>query len=201
MGTSLREARLANGLRQADAAAQAGVAQSYVSRLERGQGSATSIETWASVALAVGTQLAAFLEELPGATRPRDYEHLKRQQLVMKVAAAGGWRATSEQRIDRGSDRSRSIDVVLERAVSRETAVVEVWDWFDDIGAAWRVFDAKVAAVARRRAEQELLGAAPRRVAGLLVVRATIAIASSSVSSTPCSRRISRRRAMPGWLH
>jgi transcriptional regulator with XRE-family HTH domain len=173
LGIALREARLAGHLKQSELATATLLSQPEISRLERGYGLTASIETWAIVAAAAGSQLAAFLEELPAATRPRDYEHLRRQQLVMKIGAAGGWRAKSEHRIDRGSDRSRSIDVVLERAVSRETAVVEVWDWFGDVGAAWRGFDAKVAAIARSCAEQELSGGLPWRVEGVIILRAT----------------------------
>ena len=46
---------------------------------------------------AVGHQLAAFLELTPGATPPRDVEHLRRQQLVIDTATAGGWRAVPEE--------------------------------------------------------------------------------------------------------
>ncbi len=52
-------------------------------------------------------------------------------------------------------------------------AVVEIVDWFDDVGAAWRGLDAKVATVARDRASMELAGGPPTKVAGVLVVRGT----------------------------
>jgi hypothetical protein len=42
------------------------------------------------------------------------------------------------------------IDVLLTRAPSREAAVVEVWDLLLDVGAAFRSFDEKVAAVRAR---------------------------------------------------
>lgn len=150
--------------------------------MERGLGQTASIETLASVAAAVGRQLAAFLEDAPGADRPRDYEHLKRQQLIIETAALGGWRAAPELAIDPGWVRSRSVDVYLERPTQREAAVVEVWDFFDDVGAAVRGLDGKVAALVRRHALSEaaagagLPGAAgsrPWRVGGLFVVRGT----------------------------
>jgi hypothetical protein len=141
--------------------------------LERGQGATASIETWASVAAAAGTQLAAFLEELPGATRPRDYEHLKRQQLVIETARFGGWTPTIEQAINRAWERHRSIDVRLVRPSRRESAIVEIWDWFDDVGAAFRGLDAKVTATEREHLARELTGSGSWRVAGLIVVRGT----------------------------
>jgi hypothetical protein len=141
--------------------------------MERGTGQSASIETWAAVAAASGARLVCFLEELPGATRPRDYEHLKRQQLIAGIAATGGWRATAEQPVDPSWRRSRSVDVLLERPARHEIAVIEVVDWFDDVGAAWRGLDAKVATVGRDRASIELAGGPPTKVAGLLVIRGT----------------------------
>jgi hypothetical protein len=46
-------------------------------------------------------------------------------------------------------------------------AVVEIWDWFDDVGEALRSLDGKVAAAARHTAQDG------RRASGLWVVRAT----------------------------
>ena len=173
LGTMLREARLAAGLRQSDVAARGGVSQSWVSKMERGHGSTASVATWAAVASAVGAQLSSFLEAIPGADRPRDFEHLKRQRLVIAAAATGGWVARPEVALDRSRTFARSIDVLLEREQLREAAVVEVWDFFDDIGAALRGLDAKVAEVERAHAATELPGEAPWRVSGLFVVRAT----------------------------
>ena len=176
LGTQLREARRYASLRQADVAARAGVAQSHVSRMERGLGGSSSIETWASVAAAVGAELVTYLEEIPGATRPRDYEHLKRQQLVAAVAARGGWRARIEHALDPGRrpGPSLSVDVALERAATHEVAVVEIWDLLLDVGAACRSLDTKVALVRRSRGAGELHGAPSWRIEGLLVLRGTL---------------------------
>jgi transcriptional regulator with XRE-family HTH domain len=173
LGNALREARLAAGLRQQDIARLAGIAQSFESRMERGEGIAASIETWAAAAAAVGSQLAAFLEDVPGADRPRDYEHLRRQQLVITTSEAGGWRARPEHRTDKRSEWARSVDVRLDRAARRETAIVEIWDWIDDVGAAARGLVAKVVAAEREHAIRELDGGERWRVAGLMVVRGT----------------------------
>jgi hypothetical protein len=76
---------------------------------------------------------------VPGAERPRDYEHLKRQQLVIETARSGGWIAQPELLLDPDAARSRSVDVAMLRPSRREAAVVEVWDFFGDVGAAKRI--------------------------------------------------------------
>jgi len=90
-GAMLRDARLALGLRQSDAAERAGVSQSFWSRIERGVTTAVSVETLAACGAAVGLQLAAFFERAPGASLPRDIEHLRRQSLLVGITAIGGW--------------------------------------------------------------------------------------------------------------
>jgi transcriptional regulator with XRE-family HTH domain len=166
IGTGLRESRVARGLTQAEAASRAGVSQPFWSRLERGSGHVASLETLAACAAAVDTQLAAFLQAVPGADLPRDMEHLRRQQLVISVATAGGWTARPERPIDPDARRSRSIDVELERTVRREVAIVEIEDLLTDGGAAMRGLANKVAAVRREVGDGW-------RVGGLLILRST----------------------------
>ena len=110
-------------------------------------------------------QLAAFFEAMPGADLPRDIEHLRRQNLVVATAQAGGWTAIPEATLDEGR-WSRSIDVLLSRAARREAAVVEVWDLLLDGGEAMRGLEAKVQAL---RAQLDPAW----RVQGLLLVRGT----------------------------
>ena len=143
LGVALRDARLAAGMRQRELAIESGTSQPRVSELERGLGASASIETWAVVAAAVGEQLVGFLEVAPGANPPRDIEHLRRQSAVIDVAKAGGWRALPELAIDPVAIRSRSIDLVLLRHKTGDVIVVEIWDWFDDVGAALRSIDGK----------------------------------------------------------
>ena len=127
LGTGLKDARLAAGLLQREVAARAGVSQPEIARLEHGHGFGTGLDTWAACGAAVGLQLAAFFEAAPGAQLPRDIEHLKRQNLVIATAAAGGWHAEPEAALPGDGPRPRSIDVLLTRAVRREAAVIEVW--------------------------------------------------------------------------
>ncbi len=115
LGMSVRHARQAANLTQAQVAARAGVTQTSISLLERGRGTGTGLETWAAVAAALGDQLAAFLEHASGAEQPRDIEHIRRQSGLITTAAPGGWRGLPEFAVDPGSPRSRSIDVALIR--------------------------------------------------------------------------------------
>jgi transcriptional regulator with XRE-family HTH domain len=165
IGIGLREARVALRLTQADASDRAGVSQGFWSRLERGQTTAASLETLASCAAAVDTELAAFLQARPGADLPRDIVHLRGQASIVREAQRGGWRAGVEVRIDPDARRSRSIDVALERPGRREIAVVELVDLVADAGQDMRGLTDKVAAVRR--------GHPGSRVSGLLAIRAT----------------------------
>jgi hypothetical protein len=135
--------------------------------MERGQGAGAALETWAAVAAAVDEQLVGYLERAPGATLPRDHAHLKGQELVIRTAKRGGWRPMPEAAIDALAHRSRSVDVLLERPNRNEVAVVEIWDWFDDIGMALRSLDAKVETAGRHSLEDGCV------TAGLWVVRST----------------------------
>ena len=165
VGIGLKEARLAQRLRQADVALEAGITQPYYSRIERGLEAGATLETLSACASAMNVQLAAFVEAMPGASLPKDIEHLRRQNLVVAMAKAGGWTAIPEAALDEGR-WSRSIDVLLSRAARREAAVVEIWDLLLDGGEAMRGLTAKVQAL------RERLGDA-WRVQGLLVVRGT----------------------------
>jgi hypothetical protein len=135
--------------------------------MERGQGAGASLETWASVAAAVDEQLVAYLERAPGATLPRDHVHLRGQELVIRTARPGAWRPMPEAQLDPLAYRSRSVDVLLTRTTHKEIAGVEVWDWFDDVGAALRSFDGKVAATSLASRDPGI------RAAGLWVIRGT----------------------------
>jgi transcriptional regulator with XRE-family HTH domain len=166
LGIGLKDARLVAGLTQRQLADRAGVSQPEIARLEAGDGRGTGVETWARCAAAAGTQLAAFLEAAPGASLPRDIEHLRRQNLVIRMSAPGGWHPLPEDLIPDGTRHPRSIDVNLVRAVRRECAVVEIWDLILDGGGAMRGLEGKVLAV------RERLGSG-WNVQGLLLVRGT----------------------------
>jgi transcriptional regulator with XRE-family HTH domain len=166
MAVALVDRRRGLRLSQREVAERAGVSQREVSRLELGQGANTNVDIWAAVGAALGLQLAAYFERAPGATRPDDLEHLRRQDLVIRTAAHGGWAGSPESLLLEEGRYPRSIDVLLRRPATREAAVVEVWDLITDGGAAMRGLEVKV------RATRERLGP-DWRVRGLLVVRGT----------------------------
>jgi transcriptional regulator with XRE-family HTH domain len=141
---------------QSEVAAAAGVSQPRVSELERGLGAGASLETWGRAAAAVGEQVVGFFELAPGATPPRDIEHLRRQAALIQRAKLGSWGAMPEYPIDSGAVRSRSIDVVLVRVATREAILAEVWDWFDDVGSALRSLDGKRDGLANRLARDSV---------------------------------------------
>ena len=169
LGVALRDARETAAIPQAEVAARSGVSQPRISELERGLGAGASLETWAVAAAAVGEQLVGYFEHAPGAERPRDIEHVRRQNAVIEAARRGGWTAHPELAIDTDVVRSRSIDVALVRAATHEAVVVEIWDWFDDVGASLRGLDGKKTALQARLTEAD----GPWRVGGLYVIRAT----------------------------
>src|SRR5664279_3661374 len=173
LGTALREARLAVGLDRSDVGIRSRLSQVHVSRLERGLGSGASLATWSRVAAAVGEQLVGFLEHAPGADRPRDLEHLKRQSALISIAAAGGSQAVPEFAVDPAGLRSRSIDVALVRRATGEAVVAEIWDWFDDVGAGFRGLDIKRAGLTLRLAGTTHHSSKPWTIRALYVVRNT----------------------------
>jgi hypothetical protein len=144
------------------------MSQGTVSLYERGRGRSGTIESWGMVAAAVGEQLVGYLEHAPGASLPRDIEHVRRQSALIRIAASGGWAAMPELAIDRDVARSRSIDVALVRAATREAIVVEIWNWFDDVGGSLRGLDGKLGSVRSR-----LDPGTEWTVRGLFVVRDT----------------------------
>ena len=137
-------------------------------------------------------QLAAFIEARPGSDLPRDIAHLRGQARIVSFAAPGGWDADVELRIDTGSRRSRSVDVVLRRPACAEIVVVELIDLVADGGEAMRGLADKVAAVRRDH---------PRdRVLGLLVVRATASKPVAAPRARQPACRHASRHAPPDWI-
>ena len=127
-----------------------GVSQAEISRLEAGQGAHTSIETWVAIGIALDRPLAiGFSRDL---ARPlADAGHLAAQELMTRIAMAGGWRASFEAAVD-GSSFAGSTDVLLER--ENRVVLCEIWNRLDDLGAAARSSDRKVARVTAAHPEK-----------------------------------------------
>ncbi|HKY88707.1 MAG TPA: hypothetical protein VJ141_01920 [Candidatus Limnocylindrales bacterium] len=167
----LKDARAVRRLTQKGAAMLAGLAASTWSGLEVGGDGRVTMATWNRAAAAVGTRLDAYLTRTSAASQPRDAVHLRHQELVIRTALAGGWRSLPEEPIDREARASRAADVILQR--HREYAIVEIWDWFEDVGAAHREFDRRLDAL-ERFAIARMTGETLPRTGGCWVVRATL---------------------------
>jgi transcriptional regulator with XRE-family HTH domain len=173
LGRALRDARRTARKAQAAIALTAGVSRSLIGQMERGQGADVTLLVWTRVARAAGSDLRAYLERATATDGPRDAVHLRAQELIVRTAEAGGWRAQPERAIDLDPGRSRAGDVVLTRP--DELALVEVFDWIDDAGDAFRSWDRRLATVEARAIALVPPGtdATALRTAGIWVLRAT----------------------------
>lgn len=176
LGKMLKNARGTARLTQAQAAAAAGLAQSTWSRLESDADPRFTLATWDRAAFAVGSSVDAYLRRTTGTSLPRDSVHLRNQELVIRTGLAGGWHALPEELIDRDARTSRAADVLLSRRrppAATEFALMEVIDWFDDVGAPTRDWNRRLDAV-ERYAIARMVGDEPLpRISGCWIVRAT----------------------------
>lgn len=173
LGRALRDARRTSRKTQAEVSSIAGVSRSLISEMERGYGASVSLAVWTRVARAANTDLRAYLEHATATDQPRDAVHLRAQELIVRAAAKGGWRAQPERAIDLDPGRSRFGDLVLTRAT--DLALVEVFDWLEDVGDAFRSWDRRLATVENRAIALAPPGidATSLRTSGLWVLRAT----------------------------
>jgi transcriptional regulator with XRE-family HTH domain len=131
---------------QAQMGALVDLSQAEISRLERGRGAGTSIETWVAIGIALERPIAiGFSRDV---VEPlNDAGHLAAQELVIRLARAARWTVSFEAPSN-PSDPRHATDLVLER--TGEIVLVEIWNRMDDLGAAVRSSDRKVAeAIAR----------------------------------------------------
>jgi len=174
LGGMLKDARSSRRLTQQQASDRAGISRSAWSGLEVSGDGRITLETWNRAATAVASSFEAYLKRATAAREPRDAVHLRHQELVIRTAAPGGWRALPEAAIDRDARTTRAADVLLHRGgPTAEYVIVEVWDWFDDVGGALREFDRRLAALERYAIARMLGGQPLPRTTGCWVVRAT----------------------------
>ena len=180
LGRALRDARRRAGLRQADVGAATALAQTTISRMELGKAPSISLRSWVRVAAAVDTDLKAYLAGASSADRPRDAVHLGVQELVASIAAGGGWGSVPEFAIDDAARGSRSLDLWLERCVTKrpvEVVATEVMDWFDDVGARFRDWNRRLERVRQLATATRTIdgpdGILLPRVSGCWIVRST----------------------------
>ena len=148
-------------------AARVGISQSAVSRIERGGGRGTPLETWIALGIALGRPVAmSFSRSLDQPRGPADAGHLQIQEHVLALARASGRHGTFELPT-RPSDPNRSTDVGLRDDRHQALIQAECWNTFGDLGAAVR-------STHRKTVEAETIRPG-YRAATVWVVRATAA--------------------------
>jgi transcriptional regulator with XRE-family HTH domain len=146
LGRDLRRTRTRRRLTQAQLADAVAVSQAEISALEAGRGARTPIETWVALGIALERPIAiGFSRDVVDPLQ--DAGHLAAQELVLTLTTRGGWRGTFEVPSN-PREPSLAIDLALE-GPNRQLVLVEIWNRIDDLGAAVRSSDRKLAQVAR----------------------------------------------------
>jgi transcriptional regulator with XRE-family HTH domain len=169
LALEIRSSRQKRWLTQRGLGERVGLSQSALSKIERGLGGSFSLDTWQRLGLALDRPLQLELRRDPRAD-PADAGHLAIQELVLRAAAAAGWRVMPELPTRPGTSW-RSGDVVIRSEVLRSLVLVECVNVLGDVGAAARSFD-------RKLTDLEEMGVAlghgqPYRTAGCWVIRAS----------------------------
>lgn len=153
LGRDAKATRQQRRLTQADLGHLVGLGQSEISYLERGHGARTSIEAWVAIGIALRRPIAIGFSRDVVDPLPQNRGHLAAQELVLRLTIAAGWHARFEAASDPHAPR-HATDVEL-TAQDRPMLVLEIWNRLDDLGAAVRSSDRKVADVVRRRGNAE----------------------------------------------
>ncbi len=168
LGGQARAARKRRRLTQTSLGARVGMSASAVSRIERGETSATPLAAFIRIAFALGLRPRFDLARDP-LEGPADAGHLAIQELLIRLGRAAGYTASFELPVH-AADPRHSIDVCLRDPRRRRLLRLEAWNSIGDIGAATRSFDRKLAGA---REVAIALGGADDDVHGVWVVRAT----------------------------
>jgi transcriptional regulator with XRE-family HTH domain len=147
LGRELRRTRIRRRLTQAELGDKVALSQAGISALEAGRGARTPIETWIAVGIALDRPIAIGFSRDVIDPLPSDGGHLAAQELVIRLATAAGWRCRIETPAD-PLDPRHATDVAVAGLHGR-LILVEIWNRIDDLGAAVRSSDRKVAQVTR----------------------------------------------------
>jgi transcriptional regulator with XRE-family HTH domain len=146
LGRETRSTRRRRQLTQAALGEQVGLGQSEISYLESGNGAATSLEMWVAIGMALDRPIAIGFSRDVADPLPRDAGHLLAQELVLTLAEKTG-RVARFELATRPMNPTFSVDVAL-RDRDGTLILVEIWNRLDDLGAAVRSTDRKVADLA-----------------------------------------------------
>lgn len=184
VGQAVRAVRIRKRMRQADLAAEAGVSQDTVSRLERGALGGMSVERIRAIGAAIGVLIdlqprwgGAELDRLLGARHSALHE-----AVATRLAALADWTLAPEVTFAEYGERG-SIDILAWHAPTRTVLVIELKTEIVDVQEMLGTLDRKrrlAGRIARTR------GWAPAVVATWLIVS----------SSRTNRRRVDAHRAM-----
>ena len=141
-GAEVRLARRRRRLTQAALARSVGIGRARLAEIEAGKGGGAPLESWFSIAQALGRYLRFEFAHDP-LTELVDAGHLALQELVIRVAKAAGWEVQFEAQ-SRASDSNRSIDVRLIDRANRRVVIVECWNTFGNLGESARSSNGKI---------------------------------------------------------
>jgi transcriptional regulator with XRE-family HTH domain len=150
LARELKATRRRRHLKQGDLARLVGSSQPLISYLERGHGARTSIETWIAIGIALQRPLQIGFSRDVVDSAPQDAGHLAAQELTLRLAVRAGWQGRFEAPSDPTAPRF-STDIELSAPDGR-IVLVEIWNRLDDLGAAVRSSDRKLADLAHRHA-------------------------------------------------
>lgn len=149
LGRDLKTTRQRRRLKQSELGHLVGLGQSEISHLERGHGARTSIETWIALGIALQRPISIGFSRDVVDPMPLDAGHLAAQELTLRLTARGGWKGRFEAPSDPSAPR-HSTDIESTSPDGR-IVLVEIWNRLDDLGAAVRSSDRKLADLARRQ--------------------------------------------------
>jgi transcriptional regulator with XRE-family HTH domain len=142
-GQKARDARRRRRWTQRELGRRAHLAQTTISKLERGEGGSLSLATWQRVADALDMPLKIELGRDPR-EETRDAGHLAMQELVLRTGRKSGY-ARSFELATRPADPAAWVDAGLIDHKHRRLVLVECVNVIADIGSATRTSDRKVA--------------------------------------------------------
>jgi len=134
---TVRAVRTAVRWTQRDLAAQSGVAQPTISRIERGSMPGLSVAALDRLCVALGIRYSITWDPPRTIATPRDHVHAMCSAYVARRLAAAGW--IVEREVEIGGDRSRGwIDGIAFHPARSVLLVTEIKTEIDDIGAVER---------------------------------------------------------------
>jgi transcriptional regulator with XRE-family HTH domain len=142
-GLGIRALRIRRGWRQKDLAAAAGVSQSVVARIERGQGGRVAVDKLAAVARPLGARVdVRLLYQGEAMDRLLDQEHAGLVEIVARTLRGAGWDVRTEVTFWIRGERG-SVDVLAWHAGERIVIVIEVKSVVPDVQATLATLDRK----------------------------------------------------------